>query len=58
MAAQDYFDTNTKFPAKFVTYPGTQHGFTVRGDSKDEHVRIAAEDAAQQVVMHLNRFLR
>jgi len=54
--AQDILDTKTQYPAKFVTYPGTEHGFAVRGDSKVNHVRIAAEDAAQQVVLFLKRY--
>lgn len=44
-------------PSKFVVYPGTAHGFAVRGDAKEPHIKWAAEDAACEAVTFFKRFL-
>jgi len=42
--------------SKFVLYPGTEHGFLVRGNAKEPHIKQAAEDAAAQVVLFLLKY--
>jgi len=43
--------------SKFVFYPGTKHGFAVRGVMSDEVSVKAAEDAVKQAVEWWNRLL-
>lgn len=38
------------FVSRFVTYPGTTHGFAVRGSMTDELVCAARDDALRQAV--------
>jgi len=38
------------FPHKVKLYPGVQHGFSLRGDATEEHVRESANDAAAEAI--------
>ncbi|KWU42466.1 alpha/beta-hydrolase [Rhodotorula sp. JG-1b] len=42
---------------KMVDYEGVGHGFAIRGDPKDEHVRKAADDAFEQSVKFIKAHL-
>mmetsp|Transcript_12414 Transcript_12414/g.20160 ORF Transcript_12414/g.20160 Transcript_12414/m.20160 type:complete len:142 (-) Transcript_12414:685-1110(-) len=43
--------------AEFVFYPGTSHGFAVRGNSQDETVRKAREDACHKAADFFKKHL-
>lgn len=42
---------------EFVDYPGTQHGFAVRGNDEEEVVRKAREDVHRRVVEFFDKYL-
>jgi len=45
-------------PHKLKIYPGTQHGFAVRGITTDEATKINSDDAAAEVVQFFNTYLK
>ena len=44
--------------AEFVDYPGTKHGFAVRGDEKNEVVRAARDDATRRTAEFFKKQLQ
>jgi dienelactone hydrolase len=42
----------------FRFFPGTYHGFAIRGDEKNEQIRKAKEKAYEETVLFFNQFLR
>lgn len=47
-AAEKMLEEKSPGLARFVIYPGTQHGFAVRGSKADPAVNAARQDALQQ----------
>lgn len=48
---------NAGIVSRFVTYPGTTHGFAVRGSKTDDVVRAARDDALRQAVHFFHEVL-
>ncbi|KAL1919897.1 uncharacterized protein VTP21DRAFT_1829 [Calcarisporiella thermophila] len=46
-----------KVPSRFVLYPGTVHGFTLRYDSDDQEAVKQALDAQEQAIKFFNEYL-
>jgi len=56
--AKEILDKKSQIPYKLKVYPGTQHGFSLRGDVEDPLVRAAADDAASEAVQFFNTYLK